>query len=100
MELVADAPGSKRSRSERMPRTTMASSAASSHAAASAYASDAVERLSEQQSCRAQEAVKEDSAESRTMEAMVLAAPAACGGCAARGLLGSWSGRVFFLWEL
>jgi hypothetical protein len=42
-----------------------------------------VERLSEQQSCRAEEAVKEDSAESRTMEAMVvLAAPAACG-CAA-----------------
>jgi hypothetical protein len=49
MELVADAPGSKRSRSERMPRTTMVSSVASSHAAASADASDAVERLSEQQ---------------------------------------------------
>jgi hypothetical protein len=78
-----------------MPRTTMASSAASSHAAASADASDAVERLSEQQSCRAQEAVKEDSAESRTMEAMVLAAPAACSGCAARGP--AWElGRVFF----
>jgi len=53
-----------------------------------------VERLSEQQSCRAQEAVKEDSAESRTMEAMVLA------GAQRGGLLGSWSGRVFFLWEL
>jgi len=37
-----------------------------------------VERLSEQQSCRAEETVKEDSAESRTMEAMVLVAPAAC----------------------
>jgi len=84
MELVADAPGSKRRRSERIPRTTASSASSSSHAAtgaADADASDAVERLSEQ-SCRAEEAVKEDSAESRTMEATVVLAPA--GGCAAR----------------
>uniref|UniRef100_J3L641 Uncharacterized protein n=1 Tax=Oryza brachyantha TaxID=4533 RepID=J3L641_ORYBR len=73
MELVADALGSKRSRSEERRPRTMASSAVTVSAPSppAADASDAVERLSEQ-SCRAEEAVKEDSAESRKMEAMVL----------------------------
>jgi hypothetical protein len=83
MELVADAPGSKSSRSERIPRTTASSAASSSPATgAAAEASDAVERLSEQlQSWRAEEAVKEETAESRRTEATV---PAPAGGCATR----------------
>uniref|UniRef100_A0A0D3EWM5 Uncharacterized protein n=1 Tax=Oryza barthii TaxID=65489 RepID=A0A0D3EWM5_9ORYZ len=82
MELVADAPGSKRSRSEERRPRTMASSAVSA-ASAPADASDAVERLSEQ-SCRAEEVVKEDSAESRKMEAMVLEPGGGGGAVAAR----------------
>lgn len=58
---------------------------------ADADASDAVERLSEQQqsSCSAEEAVKDESAESRTMEATVLApaADAAACGCVVLGFL-------------